>query len=299
MSSSPSFTMTRAGALGAIVEGLDLGKPLPEETFDALRHALAANEVLFFPDQDLGGDEQLALARRFGEPSLYPIEKLFGADAPGFQVIVDDEENPPEVDLWHTDVTWLERPPALAILAALEMPAWGGDTMWASTTAAYEALSPAMQKLLDGLECAHSCHGDFVEIAERKSGIEGLGDRIKGAYPPVHQPLVRTHPETGRRSLYVTDRGVMHEIVGLPKDESDAILDFLDAHVDQPRFQVRWRWTPGDVAIWDERTTLHRAVADHYPQRRVVRRCTVDGEVPFFDPARAPDPRYARAGEAG
>ena len=110
---------------------------------------------------------------------------------------------------------------------------------------------------------------------------------------------MRTHPETGKRSLYVTDRGVMHEIVGLPKDESDAILDFLDAHVDQPRFQVRWRWTPGEVAIWDERTTLHRAVADHYPQRRVVRRCTVDGEVPFFDPARAPDPRYARAGEAG
>ena len=199
MSFSPSFTMTRAGALGAIVEGLDLGKPLPEETFDALRHALAANEVLFFPDQDLGGDEQLALARRFGEPSLYPIEKLFGADAPGFQVIVDDEENPPEVDLWHTDVTWLERPPALAILAALEMPAWGGDTMWASTTAAYEALSPAMQKLLDGLECAHSCHGTSSrspnERAESKGSAIGSRAPTPRSTSPSCAPIRRRASE--------------------------------------------------------------------------------------------------------
>ena len=298
MSKSP-FELTRVGTLGAAVEGLDLGKPLSDDAFEALRRALAANEVLFFRGQDLGGDEQLALARRFGEPSLYPIEKLFGADEPGFQVIIDDEENPPEVDMWHTDVTWLERPPALAILTALEMPAWGGDTMWASTTAAYEALSPAMKRLLDGLECVHSCHGDYVEIAERKSRVSGIGERIRAAYPPIHQPLVRTHPETGKRSLFVTDRGVMHHIVGLPSEESDAILDFLGAHVAQPRFQIRWRWTPGDVAIWDERTTLHRAIADHYPQRRVVRRCTVDGEAPFFDPTREPDASYARAGAAG
>ena len=298
MSTSLPFELTRAGALGAIVDGIDLKEPLSDEVFEALRHALAANEVLFFRDQFLDGDQQLALARRFGEPSLYPIEKLFGADEPGHQVIVDDAENPPGVDMWHTDVTWLERPPVIAFLTALEVPDWGGDTMWASTTQAYEALSPAMQKLLEGLECVHSCHEEYVEIAARKSGIPELADKIKAAYPALQHPLVRTHPETGKRSLFMTDRGVMHHIVGLPSDESDAILDFLDAHVDQPRFHVRWKWSPGELAIWDERTTLHRGVSDHYPQRRVIRRCTVDGEAPFFDPQREPDPGYVRAGEA-
>jgi taurine dioxygenase len=298
MPKRPPFELTRAGALGAVVDGLDLKEPLSDEVFAALRHALAANEVLFFRDQFLDGDQQLALARRFGDVSLYPIEKLFGADEPGHQVIVDDEENPPGVDLWHTDVSWLERPPGIALLTALEIPAWGGDTMWASTTMAYEALSPTMRGMLDGLECVHSCHEDFVEIAARKSGIPELADKIRAAYPALRHPLVRTHPETGKRSLFLTDRGVLHEIEGLPADESEAILDFLDAHVDQPRFHVRWKWSPGELAIWDERTTLHRGVSDHYPQRRVIRRCTVDGEAPFFDPSRTPDPSYVRAGEA-
>lgn len=298
MSTSLPFELTRAGALGALVDGIDLEEPLSDEVCEALRHALAANEVLFFRNQFLDGDQQLALARRFGELSLYPIEKLFGADEPGHQVIVDDAENPPGVDMWHTDVTWLERPPVIAFLTALEVPDWGGDTMWASTTQAYEALSPAMKKLLDGLECVHSCHEEYVEIAARKSGIPELADKIKAAYPATQHPLVRTHPETGKRSLFMTDRGVMHRVAGLPADESDAILDFLDAHVDQPRFQVRWKWSPGELAIWDERTTLHRGVSDHYPQRRVIRRCTVEGEAPFFDPQREPEPGYVRAGEA-
>lgn len=298
MSKRPPFELNRAGALGAVVDGVDLKEPLSDEVFAALRHALAANEVLFFRDQFLDGDQQLALARRFGDVSLYPIEKLFGADEPGHQVIVDDEENPPGVDMWHTDVSWLERPPGIAFLTALEIPAWGGDTMWASTTAAYEALSPKMRALLDGLECVHSCHQDFVEIAARKSGIPELADKIRAAYPALRHPLVRTHPETGKRSLFLTDRGVLHEIADLPPEESEAILGFLEAHVDQPRFHVRWKWSPGELAIWDERTTLHRGVSDHYPQRRVIRRCTVDGEVPFFDPSREPDPSYVRVGEA-
>jgi len=187
------------------------------------------------------------------------------------------------------------RPVVDALLTCLEVPAYGGDTMWASTSAAYEALSPQMRGLLDGLEAVHSCHHAFVEIAERKSGIEGLAGRIKDAYPALQHPLVRTHPESGKRSLFMTDRGVMHHLVGLPRSESDAILDFLDAHVAQPRFHIRWKWEPGQLALWDERTTLHRGVSDHYPQRRVIRRCTVDGEAPFFDSERQPDPSYVTA----
>jgi len=287
-----TFDIQRIGALGAIVTGLDLAKPLSDPTFDALSHALASNEVLFFRDQFLDGDQQLDIARRFGEISLYPVEKMFGSVEPGHQIVVDDAENEPGVDMWHTDVTWLEQPPAIALLTCLEVPAYGGDTMWASTTAAYQALSPTMRNMLDGLECEHSCHKSFVDIAERKSGIEGLSARIKEAYPPRRHPLVRTHPLSGKRSLYMTDRGVMHNIVGLPERESDAILDFLDAHVAEPRFHVRWKWQLGQLAIWDERTTLHRGVSDHYPQRRVIRRCTVDGEAPYFDSQREPDPSY-------
>ncbi len=289
------LSLRRLGALGAEVEGIDLARTLSTEAVGELRHALAANEVLFFRDQPLTADQQLELARRFGDVSLYPIERLFGAEEPGLQVIVDDEDNPPEVDLWHTDVSWLEHPPGLALLTCLEVPAFGGDTMWSSTSLAYEALSPSMKRLLDGLECLHTCHGKFVDSATRKSGIPDLGDRIKAAYPDQHHPLVRTHPESGRRSLFMTDRGVMRRIEGLPTSESDAILDFLDAHVAEPRFQVRWSWGEDQLAIWDERTTLHRGVSDHFPQRRVVRRCTVDGEVPFFDADRAEDPSYARA----
>jgi taurine dioxygenase len=293
MSMTRTFDVEKIGTLGGIVSGLDLNKEVEGQVLVDLKHALASHEVLFFRDQVVDADQQLELARKFGELTIYPIERFFGSVEPGHQVIVDDAVNKPEVDMWHTDVTWLERPPAIAFLTCLEVPAYGGDTMWASTTAAYDALSSTMKRMLDGLDCVHSCHRSFVEIAERKSGIEGLAGRIKEAYPPIHQPLVRTHPESGKKSLYITDRGVMHNIVGLPPSESDAILDFLDAHVAEPRFHVRWKWSLGQLAIWDERTTLHRGVSDHYPQRRVIRRCTVDGEVPFFDPTREPDPSYA------
>lgn len=293
-----SFDSQRVGgALGAIVSGLDLRKPLDDSVVEELRHALATHEVLFFPDQFLDGDQHLDLARHFGEITLYPIEKFFGSDEPGFQVIVDDAENPPGTDMWHCDVTWLPKPPVTAFVSVVEVPAYGGDTMWCSTSAAYETLSPAMRSMLDGLEAVHSCHDSFVEIAERKSGIEGLAGRLRDAFPAVHHPLVRSHPESGIRSLFMTDRGVMHEIVGLPPRESDAILDFLAAHVAEPRFGVRWKWRPGQLAIWDERTTLHRGVSDHYPQRRVLRRCMVDGETPFFDPELKAEEGY-RAEEA-
>ncbi|NQZ98478.1 MAG: TauD/TfdA family dioxygenase [Myxococcales bacterium] len=283
------------GALGAIVSGVDLAKPLSDGVFQEIHHALVANEVLFFHDQELSGDQQLELASRFGELSLYPLEKFFGADQPGHQVIVDSADNAPGTDLWHTDVSWLEKPPKVALITVLETPPYGGDTMWASTSAAYEALSPTIQRMLDGVEAVHSCHGSFVEIAERKSGVEGLAERFRAAYPEVVHPLVRTHPVSGRRSLYMTDRGVMHRIAEMSDAESSATLDFLEAHVDQPRFHCRWHWELGQLAIWDERTTLHRGVSDHYPQRRVIRRCTVDGEAPFFDPQRKVAAEFVRA----
>ena len=299
MNEAPSYTSfeTRriGGALGAVLSGLDLSRPLSDLQFEELEHALVRYEVVFFRDQELSAEQQLALAARFGEISLYPIEKFFGSDSPGHQVVIDDAENPPGTDLWHTDVSWLPRPPKVALLTVLEVPTRGGDTLWLSTTAAYQALSPKMRAFFDDLEAVHSCWTTFVEIAERKSGIEGLADRLRAAYPEVVHPLVRTHPDSGKRLLYLTDRGVMNRIAGMQPEESEALLDFLGRHLEQPRFQVRWHWRPGDLAIWDERSTLHRGVSDHFPQRRVIRRCTVDGEVPFFDASRQPTPDYQPA----
>ncbi|MCB0993701.1 MAG: TauD/TfdA family dioxygenase [Acidimicrobiales bacterium] len=267
------------GGLGAVIAGVRLAE-MSDDTFAAVHRALVTHGVVFFRDQHLTADEQLALAQRFGQCSIYPIERMFGSVEPGQQVIVDDENSPPGTDLWHTDVSWLDQPPKFAVLTCLEVPAYGGDTMWCSTEAAYNDLSPAMQGVLAGLRAVHSCWPGFCEIAERKSGFEGLAERIHAAYPDQLHPIVRTNPDTGAKALYLTDRTVMQSIEGMSQAESDVLLDFLLAHVDQPRFHVRWHWAEGDIAIWDERTTLHRGVSDHHPQRRVVRRCTVDGEVP-------------------
>lgn len=278
------FGIHRVGALGAEVEGIDLKQPLTNEVVIQLQAQLDEYQVLFFNEQFLDADQQLAVAAQFGSISLYPIEKYFGSNEPSQQVIVDDAENPPVTDMWHTDVTWLERPPVAALISMLELPEYGGDTMWASTTLAYDALSETMKSLVNGLTATHSCHQSFVNIAEEKSGIAGLADQLKAAYPAISHPIVRTHPRTRKRSLFITDRGVMHHIDGLSTAESNAVLNFLDQHVAQPRFHIRWKWSAGAMAIWDERTTLHRGVSDHYPQRRVIRRCTVDGEAPFFTP---------------
>ena len=275
--------LTRVGgAIGAVIDGVGLTEETDDAIWDAIREALAAHHVLFFRDQPMSGEQQIEVASRFGTPSTYPMQALSGSTEPSLSEIIDTEDSPPTTDGWHTDVTWVETPPVAAILTALEVPAYGGDTMWASTAAAYDALSDTMRSMIDGLEVRHSNWPEFCEISERKSGVEGLGERIRAAYPDVVHPLVRTHPENGRRSLYLSGSNTMKQVVGMEQAESDALLDFLRSHMDQPKFHCRWSWSPHDVAIWDERTTNHRGLSDHYPLRRVVRRCTADGERPYF-----------------
>lgn len=276
-------TTTRiGGALGAVVDGMDLCAPADDERWEVVRESLVEHQVLFFPRQPLTETQQLAVASRFGTPSVYPMQGIFGATEPTLSTIVDDADSPPTTDDWHTDITWLADPPGEAVLTALEVPAHGGDTMWASTAAAYDALSDVMRSLIDGLEVVHSNWPEFCENVERKSGRSGVAERLRSQYPDVVHPLVRTHPASGRRSLYLSSPNTMKQVVGMTEAESDNLLTFLRRHLDQPRFHCRWHWSPSDVAIWDERTTNHRGVADHHPLRRVVRRCTADGERPFF-----------------
>lgn len=268
-----------AGALGAEIEGVDLGAPLDEAQFVELNDALLEHQVLFLHGQGALDDEgHLAFARRFGELSVYPIVRALGGDQ-ALEVIEDREDSPPGAAQWHTDVTWIERPPKVAILAAQVIPPYGGDTLWTSTRAAWEALSPAMQELLSGLRVRHGLKDDFWNQVRAKAGEE-LAARARAQIDPeVVHPLVRTHPENGSRSLFVAGN-FMLGIEGMRDEESDLLLDFLMEHAIRERFQVRWRWQAGDVAIWDERCTMHHALPDHYPQHRKMRRCTVDGDRP-------------------
>jgi taurine dioxygenase len=292
-----------SGSLGAEILGLDLGG-IDDAGFARVRRALLEHEVLFFRECGLDDAAQLALAARFGQPSIFPVTKLMGAKEPRVQPIEDGPDSPNAADAWHTDVTWTAEPPQFALLRGTVIPESGGDTMWASMTAAYRALSPAMQERLAKLTV---CHGNesFIEALVGKIGTErdeemGLSRRIREQYPAVEHPLVRTHPETGRRTLFYGGY-FMRAIVGMTEEESTAILGFLATHVDRPEFQCRWRWQEGDLAIWDERSTIHRAVNDHFPQRRCVNRCEVDGDRPYFDPAapEAPGFETAQAAVAG
>jgi taurine dioxygenase len=264
------------GSLGAVVTGIDLREPLGDEGYAAVFGALMEHQVLFFRDQDLDDTAQLDLAASFGEISTYPITTLLGrqSETRRLSIIEDTEQSPPDADGWHTDVTWIEDPPAAALLSARVIPAYGGDTMWASLYRAYDLLSPAMQHLCEGLSVRHWYGLQFENAVAR-----GLGDQIRpklaAAFPPVVHPLVRTHPITGRQALFVAG-GFMDEIVDMHPAESDLLLGYLKARVDDPNVQCRWHWRPNDLAIWDERCTNHRALSDHYPQHRVMRRCTVD-----------------------
>ncbi len=173
----------------------------------------------------------------------------------------------------------LERPPKVAILCAQLVPEYGGDTLWASTQAAFDALSPVMQEMLSGLRVRHGLGESFWSRVRSKLGPELTAKVQERIDPEVVHPLVRTHPQTGRRTLFVAG-GFMLGIEGMERAESELLLDFLMRHATQERFQVRWRWREGDVAIWDERCTVHHVLPDHFPQRRRVRRCTVDGDRP-------------------
>jgi taurine dioxygenase len=274
---APDPTFTRCSRdLGAVVTDVKLAD-LSHTAFAQVRDALHERGVLFFPAQHLTTEEHVAFAERFGTVSPYPMTQMLGGtDQVSF--IEDTAEKPPSADDWHTDVTWIAQPPAYAVLAAIDIPEYGGDTMWSSLFAAFDALSPTMQALCDGLRVRHFPGPGFHEKVAENAGLE-IADRLVAAFPPVEHPLIRRHPVTGRRALFVTT-AFMDQVVGMHRDESDALLDFLRAHAANPNFCVRWRWTPGDVAMWDEASTNHRALADHFPQYRRMRRCTVDGPVP-------------------
>ena len=266
-----------AGALGAEVSGIDLREPIDDATFEALEAGLLQHQVLFFREQRIGPEHHRALARRFGEPvphPAYPHVEGF----PEINILESTPEKPTKIDTWHTDMTFLAHPPLGSILRARVVPEHAGDTLFASLFAAFESLSDRMQRYLDGLFAVHSfAHGFRHSLAE-PGGWERLGDAVR-ANPPERHPVVRTHPRSGRRALFVNRLFTTH-IEGLRESESDAVLAFLFDHLELPEHSCRFRWREDSIAFWDNRATLHRPVNDFFPAHRRMERITIGGDRP-------------------
>src|SRR5881396_2009213 len=251
-----------AGALGAEISGVDLAKDLSDDTVAAIRRAWLQHLVIFFRDQDLSPAEFLAFARRFGEPIEYPFVKGLDEFPEIIPVVKLEHERINFGGIWHSDTTYLDVPPMASMLVAREVPAAGGDTEFANMYLAYETLSSGMRRLLDGLVAVNS----------------SAAADVRKEYVAAH-PVVRVHPETGRRALYVN---VAHTVrfEGMTEEESAPILKFLYRHQVRPEFTCRFRWQPGSLAFWDNRCAQHNAVNDYAGHRGLMHRITLAGDVP-------------------
>jgi taurine dioxygenase len=265
--------------IGAEVLGLDLSRSLDEPTVTAVRAALVEHHVVFFPDQDLTPEAQVAFARQFGEPTTaHPV--LPSIDTHPNVLSIDSRED--RASWWHTDVTFLSTPPLGSILYMLEVPAAGGDTMWASLPAAYDRLAAPLRQLCDQLIAYHHDPWFAAEV-EAKGGYEWDGEWHERLFPTSH-PVVRTHPESGRNGLFVNPQFTI-AVEGFSKLESAGLLDLLYRHCQQPELTCRYRWTAGTVAFWDNRATMHYAIDDYGGELRLANRVTLRGDRPF-GPAR-------------
>jgi taurine dioxygenase len=261
------------GVLGAVVEGVRL-RNADDDQIAELKQLLGRYQVLFLPGQDLSEEEQLAAAARFGE--------LFYGDASreALSRIENSEAKAPSTDKWHADSTFLENPPSYAFLRADQIPPHGGDTMWVSLVAAYEALSAPMKQLAESLSASHIMSRDYLKSAADTFGA--VPDVILQRRAQEH-PLVIKDPLSGKKSLYLSPRYLEH-LIGIEEAEGEAVLGVFNSLLDRPALQVRWKWTPNDLAIWDERATCHRGLSDHFwegPQYRLMKQCLALGESPI------------------
>lgn len=269
-----------AEALGAEVSGVDLAQPLPPETFAAVRRAWHEHLVLRFRGQQLSDPQLLAFSRQLGEldpPGPNPYGRAFLTDHPEMNVISNIRIDGMPIGglgdgeaIWHADMTYVETPPMAAVLYALEVPPEGGDTYWANMHLAYDTLPPALKQRIAGREAIHDATYNSAGLLRK--GYREVRDPREA--PGAHHPLVRTHPETGRKCLYLGRRRNSY-VVGLEIADSEALLDALWAHATQPRFTFRQQWRAGDVLLWDNRCTLHRRDAFDPAARRLMHRTQI------------------------
>jgi taurine dioxygenase len=265
-----------AGALGAEIGGLDIACPLGEEAVAEIRRALLEHLVIFFRGQTLSPRQQLAFAQRFGEPMEYPQLKGLPECPLVTPVVKLEHERVNFGGVWHSDTTYLDRPPMASMLYAVEIPPYGGDTIFANQYLAYDALSEGLKGVLAGLIAVNSSTKAEV-TRSREDRLREAGARHK-ALTGIH-PVVRTHPETGRRALYVNAGHTTH-FLGWTEEESAPLLDFLFRHQVKPEFTCRFRWERGSLAFWDNRCAQHNPVNDYHGFRRIMHRVTLAGDVP-------------------
>lgn len=282
MSTPPITINPIAGALGAEIAGVDVGQDLDNQTWDALHQAFLDYGVIFFRDQDITPDQQIAFARRFGALADYP----FAVGLDDYPEITEVIKNPGETNafgaLWHADTTYMETPPMVTMLLARETPDVGGDTQFANMALAFQALSVGMQRMLSGLRVVQSSgarYGGDETRETRKGQFKSVKMKGAGNVATAHvHPAVRTHPETGAKGLYVNSAHTL-KFDGMSESESRPLLDFLLKHLSRPEFTCRFSWRPGAVAVWDNRAVQHFAIND-YDGRRVMHRITIAGDTP-------------------
>jgi taurine dioxygenase len=264
--------------IGAEVAGIDLRRPLPADELASLRQALLDHLVLFFRDQPLTPTELVAFGAQLG-PVITPTFATRGQEVP--EVTLIDQVDAPRGDgnsTWHSDNPVVVDPPMATALQALQLPDVGGDTCFANMYAAYDALSPALQRLVDDLDAVNDITSAITRAAAAGRTTADV-DALRARFPPVEHPVARTHPETGRRALYV-NRNATTRLVGLTDREQELLLPFLVDHVRDPAFQCRFRWELGSLALWDNRCTQHCGVLD-FAGRRVLQRITIGEPAPL------------------
>jgi len=275
---SAAFTVERLSpTIGAELSGIDLSQELPDSTIAEIYQALLDYKVIFFRDQNITSQQHLAFGRRFGALEVHP----FAAQDPEFPEllrITHNEENKGQENLWHSDVTWRAEPSLGSILRAHEIPDVGGDTLFADMGQAYDDLSETLKEQLDGLTAIHDAVG-FRQRMREKGASEDEVNAMRERYPAQEHPVVRTHPNTGRKTLYV-NRAFTQSIVGMSAEDSQAMLDQLYRTAAVPEYQCRFKWQSNSIAFWDNRACQHYAVSDYWPQVRSVERVTIIGDRP-------------------
>jgi taurine dioxygenase len=256
--------------IGAEVTGIDLSRPLDDELCAELRSALLEWKVLFFRGQHMTAEQHLSVVRAWGEPEANPFFPT--GDAPTISRLEKNAQVAGMENAWHSDHSFLAKPARGAVLRALEVPDGAGDTMWADMAAAYDNLPDEVKDLIDGLEAEH----DWITTWGTVIPPEKVA-ALRPMLPTVVHPVVKAHPETGRKTLYVNESFTIR-IQGLPEDEADALFAYLRGQARVPEYQVRFRWEPGSVAIWDNWAVQHYAINDYYPRARVMERVAISGE---------------------
>ena len=265
-----------AGALGAEISGVDLSQDLPDAVIAEIRGALVEHQVIFFRDQALSPARQVAFGRRFGPLNIHPYVRGMEGHPEVMEIIKEPGDKTNFGGGWHSDTSFLERPAIGSILHAIELPEWGGDTLFSSQVAAWEALSPGMKATLEGLRAVHSAGREYSaqgHSAQKRASMSVV--EAEGAVGEYVHPVVLVHPESGRKALYVNPAFTMR-FEGWTKRESRPLLDFLFEHCRYEGYTCRFNWRPGSVAFWDNRQVWHFALNDYPGQRRHMRRVTVD-----------------------